>query len=45
MQGRFCFGWDGLSHELIHHHVVAETSTHDKEVEDFMGNQTFCGGS
>ncbi len=31
-----------LCHELIHHHIVAETAAHDKQVEDLMGPKYWC---
>ena len=29
------------SHIPIHHHVMAEASTHDEEMEDFVGAEIF----
>ena len=34
----------GLCHKLIHHHIVAQTAAHDKQVKDLMGTEIAVSG-
>lgn len=33
-----------LSHELVHHDIMAETAAHDEQVEDLVGAEVFVPG-